>query len=657
MNPKDIIDLLALLTPYDILNFNKMRVGGPNDGGYVILDKLHTDQKIFSYGLSWNISFDLDLAQRGHDVYMFDHTISSLTVQHPLFHWFKEGISTQTDSLASLSTLGDHFKKLAHSEQNIILKIDIEGAEWKVLEEVPLDVLLCAEQIILELHNFSKINDEAWYTTALGALHKLSENFLLFHVHVNNCAPLVLINNIVIADVIEVSYIRKDLAISTSSQTIYPTHLDAPNNPDVIDFALLFYPFLPVKVDRLNSLIENVFFRLNDQLNYKKLTNKKEIHSTLIADQINNDPELVNFVVDKNLIVYETTLQNFARKNINKINNILIISVHPVLEFDEIRILDSLGYNVFSLGFYLDRNLDNELRPSLKASAWHSKCLQDFGQDGCTKDSEKGWLVAKNFLNNFDLVVVHHDYLFLQNNWSQIQDKRVIWRSVGQGVHWTEKAVKEFRDQGIRIVRWSPVESQIPEYVGGDAIIRGSKDPSEWSNWNGKTKRIITFNNDFQVRGDRLNFEFHQMCVDNQPFDLYGVRNHGIPNWRGVLSYEDQRKALRDYRATFITGSRPAPYSLSFIEAWMTGTPVIHVARNRFCGTASGEYEIDDFIINGVNGFLVETVSEAQEAFDLMLKDDDLAQSISNNGRKDAIALFDCKVARSNWQMFLQKLQ
>ncbi|MBZ1351008.1 hypothetical protein KZZ10_10160 [Alcaligenaceae bacterium LF4-65] len=337
-----------------------------------------------------------------------------------------------------------------------------------------------------------------------------------------------------------------------------------------------------------------------------------------------------------------------------KINNILIISVHPVLEFDEIKIFESLGYNVFSCGFYLDRNSDNELRPRLQGSAWHAKCLQDFGHFGCSRDSEKGWLITEEFIAHFDLIVVHHDYQFLQNNWSQIQDKRVIWRSIGQGIHWTENAMKDFRDQGVSIVRWSPVESQIADYIGGDTVIRAAKDCTEWSNWNGKIKRIITFNNNFYDRGDQLNFGFHQLCVDSQPFDLYGVGNDGIPNWRGVLKYEEQLQALRDYRAVFMTGSRPAPYTLSFIEAWMTGTPVIHVGRDKFCGAAAGEFEIDDFIVNGVNGFLVETVKEAKEVFQLILNDDHLAMSISINGRRDAISLFDFQVAKSSWKAFLE---
>jgi hypothetical protein len=89
----------------------------------------------------------------------------------------------------------------------------------------------------------------------------------------------------------------------------------------------------------------------------------------------------------------------------------------------------------------------------------------------------------------------------------------------------------------------------------------------------------------------------------------------------------------------------------------MTGTPVIHVARNRFCGAALGEYEIDEFIVNGVNGFLVKTVREAQEVFDLLLNDHDVAKSISKNGRQDATALFDCQIAKSSWETFLKKLQ
>lgn len=113
MNSNHIINLLSLLTPRDILDFKKIRIGAPNDGGYVVLDKLNPTQKIFSYGLSWNLAFDYDLAQRGHNVYMFDHTIESLTVQHPYFYWSKEGISTETDVLGPMSTLEDHLSKFA----------------------------------------------------------------------------------------------------------------------------------------------------------------------------------------------------------------------------------------------------------------------------------------------------------------------------------------------------------------------------------------------------------------------------------------------------------------------------------------------------------------------------------------------------------------
>ncbi len=80
MTCKSIYDLLSDLTPYDVLGCAKVRVGSPNDGGYVMLDLFRPSQAVFSYGLSWNIAFEEDFACRGHTLFMFDHTIEGLTV-------------------------------------------------------------------------------------------------------------------------------------------------------------------------------------------------------------------------------------------------------------------------------------------------------------------------------------------------------------------------------------------------------------------------------------------------------------------------------------------------------------------------------------------------------------------------------------------------
>ena len=51
----------------------------------------------------------------------------------------------------------------------------------------------------------------------------------------------------------------------------------------------------------------------------------------------------------------------------------LYVSCHSVLEYDELRMLDSIGIEVFSLGTYLNPNEDwhAKTRPKLKLNNWN----------------------------------------------------------------------------------------------------------------------------------------------------------------------------------------------------------------------------------------------------------------------------------------------
>ena len=69
-----VFDALSLLTPYDV-DIPKIRIGPKTDGGYVLLDRFEVGQPVLSYGISTEFQFDIEMAERGHCVYMFDHTI------------------------------------------------------------------------------------------------------------------------------------------------------------------------------------------------------------------------------------------------------------------------------------------------------------------------------------------------------------------------------------------------------------------------------------------------------------------------------------------------------------------------------------------------------------------------------------------------------
>ena len=79
MNP--VVDALLLLTPFDI-NRPKIRIGPNTDGGYIFVNDISSHQTIISYGIGTEYRFEIEMAERGHDVYMFDHTIEAIRAKN-----------------------------------------------------------------------------------------------------------------------------------------------------------------------------------------------------------------------------------------------------------------------------------------------------------------------------------------------------------------------------------------------------------------------------------------------------------------------------------------------------------------------------------------------------------------------------------------------
>jgi hypothetical protein len=88
-----IYEALALLTPYDI-DVPKVRIGPNHDGGYVLADRFTpATQPVMSYGISTQYDFDREMAERGHKVFMFDHTIGGIVDPLPNMLFFREGVA------------------------------------------------------------------------------------------------------------------------------------------------------------------------------------------------------------------------------------------------------------------------------------------------------------------------------------------------------------------------------------------------------------------------------------------------------------------------------------------------------------------------------------------------------------------------------------
>jgi hypothetical protein len=280
---------LALLTPFDVPGERKVRVGHQaRDGGYVFLDRLRPSQIVYSFGIGRNVSFDLDFATRGHTVFMYDHTIDGLPETHERFMFSREGIAAESAPAENLWSLVDHLARRGHAQDDMILKLDVEGHEWPLIDQTPQDTLMQFEQIVLEAHRIDKITRGDAGRCKQRALAKLNETHTLFHVHANNARPLQFLDGLPVPALVELSYVRSDLVQRAPSATIYPTEHDRPNVNGHPDVPLLFFPFMPMQArdpSALASQLQDCAKMIDDQSNrLARLARRRQRELAEVAD-------------------------------------------------------------------------------------------------------------------------------------------------------------------------------------------------------------------------------------------------------------------------------------------------------------------------------------------------------------------------------------
>lgn len=331
---------------------------------------------------------------------------------------------------------------------------------------------------------------------------------------------------------------------------------------------------------------------------------------------------------------------------------LLYLSCHAILEYDECKLFEELGIDWFSLGSYIrpDEPVD-PIRPAIKRVA--DPELLSIAPD---RDN-----IPKSFIDKFDVVVVMHLPQWIENNWEAMKHKTVIWRTIGQSSPEIEQRLWKYRQEGLKIIRYSPMEHEIPGNIGADAVIRFYKDPEEFGMWNGVSKEVITFAQNMQNRAEYCNFEaFKQIAEQYQNMHVFGPNNEVSGRLGGgFMTYEKMKQKMRDARVYFYTGTQPASYTLNFIEAMMTGIPMVCLGAKygNSLNIAGNVYEIPEIIANASNGFYSDNLSDLKDKIDFLLQHHDTARAIGEHGRQTAIKLFGKDTIRKLWKVTLDKLQ
>ena len=222
-----------------------IRIGKPNDGGYIMLDNFQKGGGIaYSFGIANDVSWDYDMVQRGYEIFMYDMTINALPFQHPNFHFFKQGIGGSKNEVEALDTLENFIERNTHqNNQHMILKMDVEGAEWDFLTSVSSNTLNQFDQIVFEFHNITQPKNSAQMEKTIEAFKKLNKTHTPVHIHGNNHSSFLNIGGIgIFPNVPEITYVKNEnYEFEDDDEIFLPIPLDQPNHWKLKDIPLGYW--------------------------------------------------------------------------------------------------------------------------------------------------------------------------------------------------------------------------------------------------------------------------------------------------------------------------------------------------------------------------------------------------------------------------------
>src|SRR4051794_21888153 len=221
--------LFALLQPVALSNCELQRFGEAHDGGYLMCANLLQDvQAGYSYGISGYDQWGCDVSTKRkvpvHQYDCFNTTVPVCPAGATTFHAECVGDVSTTKDGRRFDTIANQLQKNGDGSKRIVLKIDVEGAEWSSFLAVPDETLSQIDQIAVEFHG---IEDQQ----SVAVVQRLKKFFEVVHIHYNNASCLDAVAPFP-SWAYEVLFVSKRLAVVDPSRKPSGVHpLDARNIP------------------------------------------------------------------------------------------------------------------------------------------------------------------------------------------------------------------------------------------------------------------------------------------------------------------------------------------------------------------------------------------------------------------------------------------
>ena len=221
--------LLRHLKPMDC-GIELIRIGGSSDGGYIVPNDLEGVAACFSPGVSDSACFEEDIYSRfSIPSHLADYTVDGPPHNFIPQTFLKKFIGSRNDN--EFITLSDWMDLSLgnRSDVDLILQMDIEGAEYEAILSTPMELLEKFRVMVIEIHDFDNWADPNYFMLVQSFFLKILQKFTVVHAHANNCCGVVSISGVKFPRVFELSLIRNDRIKSINGYAKFPNPLDASN--------------------------------------------------------------------------------------------------------------------------------------------------------------------------------------------------------------------------------------------------------------------------------------------------------------------------------------------------------------------------------------------------------------------------------------------
>jgi hypothetical protein len=225
--------LFKLLQPVALANCTLERFGEPHDGGYLMCANLMDGaQAAYSYGISgydkWGCDVSTRLKVRLHQYDCFNPTRPVCQGGDTVFYDECVGAATTVEEGRTFDTILNQLAKNGDAGKRIVLKMDVEGAEWDSFLHAPDELFRQIDQMAIEFHG----SDDVKF---LHAVRRLTQFFHVVNLHFNNYSCTSGLEPFP-SWAYEVLLVNKRLGVvDPGTRAELPHPLDAPNNAGVPD--------------------------------------------------------------------------------------------------------------------------------------------------------------------------------------------------------------------------------------------------------------------------------------------------------------------------------------------------------------------------------------------------------------------------------------